>query len=771
MRKCFCVVLMTVMCFVLGFSEKVNFVKMEGYPTQPGYYLMQNSFGSFVSFYPNTACSSGIGLGRLTDSDYGFVKKGQDTISYNYNVESDRAYTLAARLITKFSLSSDKETLQEGCGVHVCWQYESSTTWVHTEGNSFFYPMQYAVYYKDSLSSVPLLKRYIYPLRDSLNNVVLDSLGNPMEMFDNQYVLQLYSYSDSSWTSTGVSAGGYSFKSNYDHGGTLRIKYPDAQCESFLDTVVRLDSFMSKMIWDRSGALSDAYYNFGKITYWRMEEDLTSCLFFKAVSANSSIMLINERNNPNVQYSLDNGKTWETLPGKQKIVLRNVGDRVLVRGLNPDGFSRSESEYSHFSMEGSVYVGGNVMSLIDKFGQSRTIPNSYCFVNLFDGCSAMTHSPVLPAKELKEGCYKNMFRSCKKLQVAPSLPSSEMAASCYEAMFLKCEALTETPKLIANVLADACYKNMFNGCTRINTAPALPADKMENSCYEGMFAFTGLTKAPELKSTSLAPSCYKSMFFQCYSMKTAPQLPATKMEESCYESMFGLSGITTMPELKSMVLAKSCYESMFLLCRSLSKIGSLPATELAESCYASMFEGAGSFTDLSTMVLPATKLAKSCYKGMFLECTRLEKAPVLPATELAESCYASMFSYCSSLRYVEVGFSEWMEGSTYNWLSGVSGSGTFVSPDELPVILGASNIPVGWRELTSVSDVEDEQCFIWQSDGIIFVKSKCEEVSVFDRLGRRIPTISNNSINYFSPLKNDIYIIKVGSRTRKVLAQ
>ena len=94
--------------------------------------------------------------------------------------------------------------------------------------------------------------------------------------------------------------------------------------------------------------------------------------------------------------------------------------------------------------------------------------------------------------------------------------------------------------------------------------------------------------------------------------------------------------------------------------------------------------------------LPATVLAYRCYYGMFYECTGLTQAPELPATVLADSCYSNMFSDCTALEEVTVAFTDWGDGSTYNWLSGVAATGTFTCPADLEEIRGESNIPEGW---------------------------------------------------------------------------
>ena len=121
-----------------------------------------------------------------------------------------------------------------------------------------------------------------------------------------------------------------------------------------------------------------------------------------------------------------------------------------------------------------------------------------------------------------------------------------------------------------------------------------------------------------------------------------------------------------------------CYAYLFSG-TSLTKAPELPATTLAYGCYAMMFNNCTSLTQAP--VLPAEGLAEFCYYYMFENCTSLTSAPELPAGDLVDSCYAYMFQGCTSLNYVSVGFDNWMQNSTDNWLP--ENTGTFVCPATL----------------------------------------------------------------------------------------
>ena len=135
----------------------------------------------------------------------------------------------------------------------------------------------------------------------------------------------------------------------------------------------------------------------------------------------------------------------------------------------------------------------------------------------------------------------------------------------------------------------------------------------------------------------------------------------------CYAYLFSGTLLTTAPEL--------------------------PATTLAYGCYAMMFNNCPLLTQAP--VLPAEGLADFCYYYMFENCTSLTEAPELPAYQLVDSCYAYMFQGCTSLNYVKVGFDNWLQNATDNWLP--ENTGTFVCP---PTLIG--NTPEDQRSTSTV---------------------------------------------------------------------
>lgn len=202
-----------------------------------------------------------------------------------------------------------------------------------------------------------------------------------------------------------------------------------------------------------------------------------------------------------------------------------------------------------------------------------------------------------------------------------------------------------------------------------------------------------------LPATTLKNNCYIGMFEHCTNMTKAPLvLPATRVSDNAYRAMFyGCTSLTATPIINAEVLGYYACSIMFTDCTSLVTAPALSATTLAENCYEGMFAGCTSLTGAPE--LPATTLAQSCYTQMFAFCTSLTAAPELPASTLMIHCYESMFEGCTNLNYIKCLATDISASyCTYDWVSGVSPSGTFVKAvsADWSVKTGAAGIPSGW---------------------------------------------------------------------------
>ena len=366
-------------------------------------------------------------------------------------------------------------------------------------------------------------------------------------------------------------------------------------------------------------------------------------LTFKAIDDGTTFQF----SQTGLEYSVDGGTTWNSLEALTDTPSLNTGAKIMFKG---NMSIIQNSGIGMFYSNGHFNVEGNPLSLVDdtNFADITDLTDkNFIFYRLFKNTDVVNASNLaLPATTLAEQCYLQMFQGCTSLTSAPVLPATTLAQSCYSSMFYGCTSLVNAPVLSATILADYCCDNMFYGCT-------------------------ALTTAPQLTATTLAQECYASMFGNCTNLRTAPNLPATTLVSGCYRQMFyGCTALTTAP--------------------------ALPATTLVDRCYVGMFNGCTSLT--TAPALPATTLVDSCYYSMFSGCTSLTTAPVLPATTLVRNCYYQMFKGCTSLNYIKAMFTTTPSASyTYNWVNGVSATGTFVKNSEATWnVTGVHGVPTGW---------------------------------------------------------------------------
>ena len=353
-------------------------------------------------------------------------------------------------------------------------------------------------------------------------------------------------------------------------------------------------------------------------------------------------------NSNTLNYSLDNGTTWTSLPSNTNTPTVNAGKSIMWKGAMKTGYS------AKFTSSGRFNVEGNIMSILynDNFSAQTELTTdklNFTFYTLFMNSKVFTaRSLYLPATVLGTASYRAMFQGCTSLTAAPLLPATNLSGQTYYGMFQGCTSLYELPVISATQLGSECCRYMFYGCT-------------------------SLTATTELPATTLATLCYENMFARCTNLKNILVLPAT-------------------------TLATSCYAFMFSRCTSLSatSMNILPATTLTSGCYERMFAGCSNLK--TAPKLPATTLANSCYDGMFMDCKKITQIS-LPATTLASSCYNGMFNGCSSLNYIKCLATDISANQcTSDWVNGVqTTSGTFVKNAAMSSwATGTSGIPANW---------------------------------------------------------------------------
>ena len=204
-----------------------------------------------------------------------------------------------------------------------------------------------------------------------------------------------------------------------------------------------------------------------------------------------------------------------------------AGDKVQFYGNGTSITSYNGTKITGSGDDFTCKVYGNIMSLVDEenFATATTLSANSTFRSLFNNFTTLTDASglLLPATQLAlaTSCYYCMFEGCSALTAAPELPATTLVNECYYYMFKDCTALTTAPALPATQLAGYCYYGMFEGCTALTAAPALPATQLANRCYYSMFqGCSTLTASPVLPATQLVLRCYQQMFMGCSKLAT-----------------------------------------------------------------------------------------------------------------------------------------------------------------------------------------------------------------------------------------------------------
>ena len=210
-----------------------------------------------------------------------------------------------------------------------------------------------------------------------------------------------------------------------------------------------------------------------------------------------------------MQYSLNGGaKTAVTTT-----IDVAAGDKVQFYGNGTSITSYNGTQIKGGTAKVKVY--GNIMSLVDEEGfATAALTATSAFTGLFTGNTTLTDASglLLPATTLTSYCYSEMFKGCTALTAAPALPATKLGDGCYHMMFQNCSALTAAPELPATTLTGGCYNRMFAGCTNLTSAPELKAEKLLGYCYQQMF--DGCSKLASV--TIMATSGFSTTNFCTY---------------------------------------------------------------------------------------------------------------------------------------------------------------------------------------------------------------------------------------------------------------
>ncbi|MDO5328534.1 MAG: BspA family leucine-rich repeat surface protein [Coriobacteriia bacterium] len=153
--------------------------------------------------------------------------------------------------------------------------------------------------------------------------------------------------------------------------------------------------------------------------------------------------------------STDKWTDWSELKDitageKRDVNNLQTGDKIQLRGNNPNGFNSDEQSQVHgcilnFHVDKDFELSGNIMTLLGYDTVITDIPNEFCFECLFDNNEHLikVSENLLPSTNLQDLCYEYMFSNCTSLESAPNLPAQDINKS-------------------------KCYRHMFDGCSKLN---------------------------------------------------------------------------------------------------------------------------------------------------------------------------------------------------------------------------------------------------------------------------------------------------------------
>ena len=218
-------------------------------------------------------------------------------------------------------------------------------------------------------------------------------------------------------------------------------------------------------------------------------------MYFEAVEANSTVLMTSTLTTaPNLEYSTD-GETWQewqhtTADGTHTfdtLTLTAVGDRVYLRGNNPNGLgTMPEGEemplHSHFDMTGKIATGGNIMSLLDKDAEMTEIP-AYGFAFLFasfdeenPNTSFTAAADMHTVTTIGEGGCSFMYYGCTSLTAAAAMPAlTTIGEDGCGGMYAGCTSLTAAANMpLLTTIGESGCNGMYYVCTSLTAAANMP---------------------------------------------------------------------------------------------------------------------------------------------------------------------------------------------------------------------------------------------------------------------------------------------------------
>ena len=375
--------------------------------------------------------------------------------------------------------------------------------------------------------------------------------------------------------------------------------------------------------------------------------------YIEPINKNGTITIKTSSATPSYQYSYNNS-SWTTgtaLSTSTTVSIACNGySKIYFRASTTSGTSWNKV---HFDVSGGFDIGGNILSLSagTNFKTATTLPESYCFQQMFEGNNNIRYAEklVLGNAEVTDN-YNILGENITYGYVfGGSLPTY-----VYFKMFYN-SSLVSTPRVIGSTVStnSYCCESMFGNCTKLTNGPI--------SVY-GM---------------QIAARAFP------YCLSGCPNLSYTPLQ-IYFTTKTGAAG----------TYAKA-FEGMFSNCSNMvvgidrSKLPNMNQKQ----------EGCCLISQGNNMILPTQH-----FYYMFNNCSKLEYMTMnLKSTSVGTNTFQQMFLNCSTLDYVFYNCSIKLSYHT-NWLNGVASKGTLVAPQSSSwgtISQSVSTYPSGWTFATS----------------------------------------------------------------------
>ena len=193
-------------------------------------------------------------------------------------------------------------------------------------------------------------------------------------------------------------------------------------------------------------------------------DDLDTVLEFSSANPFS----ISAPKNWDGKLEYTNGSGWKMWDGSA-IASGEIENNhyIYLRGTGNSKITGTTSSSVKWSIIGTnIACNGDIDLLLDystvKSG-NRPAMASYCYSNMFYGCTSLTTVPSLPATTLANNCYNSMFYLCTKIKL------STTASGTYTKSYRIPQNGTGTTASGALVYMFGNTGGTFNGAPKINT--------------------------------------------------------------------------------------------------------------------------------------------------------------------------------------------------------------------------------------------------------------------------------------------------------------